>query len=127
MSGLMWFLHHDNMPSNHWASPADPSFPVPQILFVKSARKEFAKLEAQLHCICSGFKSTWVLYYGDLPWSHFLFHKTYKTNFCSLGLRVYFCIVMEIKSKYSCPEYFIVLCLLFWYISSLFYFKPKGK
>lgn len=80
MSGLMWFLHHDNMPSNHWASPADPSFPAPQILFLKSAHKEFAKLEVQLHCICSGFKSTRFLYYWDFPWSRFLFHKTYRST-----------------------------------------------
>lgn len=32
---------------------------------------------------------------------------------------------MEFKSKYSHTEYFLVLCLLFWYISSLFYFKPR--
>lgn len=80
MSDLMWFLHHDNMPSNPWASPADPAFPGPQILILKSAQKEFAKLEVQLHCICSGFKSPCFLYYWDIPWSRFLFHKTYRST-----------------------------------------------
>jgi len=48
----MRFLRQDNMPSTHWASPEDPSFPVPQILVLKSAHKEFTKRE--VHGIASG-------------------------------------------------------------------------
>lgn len=67
----MWFLHHDNLSSNHGASLGDPTFPGPQILFLTSAHRDVAKLEVQLWCICRGFSSAWFLYYWDFPWSRF--------------------------------------------------------
>lgn len=48
-----------------------PLSPSPKYCFLKSAHKEFAKLEAQLRCICSGFKTTYFLCYWDFPWSRF--------------------------------------------------------
>lgn len=72
----MRFLHHDNLSSNHRASLGNPTFPGPQILFLTSAHRDFAKLEVQLRCICSGFNSAWFLYHWEFPWSDLLFHKT---------------------------------------------------
>lgn len=110
----MWFLHHVNLSSNHGASLGDPTFPDPQILFFMSAHRDFAKLEEQLWCIYSDYNSVW-FFLGHISYSIKKNH-----SFFSLSFHVYFCIIMEFKSKYSHTEYFLALCLLFWYFHLYF-------
>lgn len=95
----MWFLHHVNLSSNHGASLGDPTFPGPQILF-------WHQLTVILQSLKSNCDASVVLLilHGFCITETFLGRVSYsikKTRFCSLSPHVYFCIIMEFKSKYS--------------------------